>query len=74
MSKLYLKINPAPRLYLSLPDVHNTPKLFLNIEKANPFRDPSVGTFIGGGAIKANTEDLSDKMEELLNDLPGEDD
>lgn len=71
MSKLYLKRRPAPRLYLALPERQD---LYLDIDKANPFRDPSVGQYIAGGAVKANTEDLSDEIESLLDQMPGDSD
>lgn len=66
MSKLFLKIKPQPRLYLSVSPLRKSPQLYLDMEKANPHRDPARGTYIGGGAIKANTEDLSEKLEELF--------
>ena len=40
--------------------------LYLNLEKANPFREPTKGQFMHGGAVKANTEDLSETLSDLL--------
>ena len=46
--------------------------LYLDLNKANSFRDPSQGKYIAGGAIKAKTEDLSETLSNLMNQLPGE--
>jgi hypothetical protein len=50
--------------------------LYLDIGKGNPHRDPSVGTFIGGGGGKAmgeGQEDLDAQSKELMDQMPGED-
>jgi hypothetical protein len=46
--------------------------LYLDLSKANDFRDPSQGQYIAGGAVKAKTQDLSETLSNLMNQLPGE--
>ena len=76
MKKLYLNTRPGPTLYLE-PDKElsksmDEPELYLNISKANPHRDPTNGVYIAGGAIKSNTEDVSEIVNDLMDKMPGE--
>lgn len=55
-------------------DIEGLP-LYLDLEKGNPHRDPSVGQYISGGKSKSKEGmyDLSDAVMALLDQLPGED-
>ena len=64
MDKVHLE---KQKLLLQLARDRNTKskKIDAAMEKANPHRDPSIGTYIGGGAHKAKTHDLSEFMDSL---------
>jgi len=63
-----------PRSDADLADERHD-QLYLNTNKANPHRDPSIGTFISGGAGRAKSgegqHDLSGLMTDLMNTKPG---
>lgn len=73
--KPYLKTNPLPDLFIDLEkSVDVGPCLYLDIEKGNPHRDPTVGHFISGGAGKAMNGHGQEDLEEQVNNLmEGED-
>jgi hypothetical protein len=51
-------------------------RLYLDLEKGNPNRDPTVGQFIGGGAGKGQSKkgqkDLDGEVKDLMEQMPGE--
>lgn len=72
--KLYLDTRPGPDLYLieDAEVMKSEPELYLDLKKGNDYRDPTVGRFIHGGAIKAKREDMSGIVNDLMDRLPGE--
>lgn len=53
-------------------DLHKSEPLYLAV-KANPHRDPSVGLYIAGGAVKSKSSDMTDFIDSLMNDkTPGD--
>jgi len=79
--KLYMHTRPAQPLFVSVPDVQplmirsGPPPASLYIGKANPNRDPAIGTYIGGGShkgMKEGQQDLSKIVSDLMSQIPGE--
>lgn len=69
--KLYLELTDSPELFLkSNSTATEDPILIL---KANPFRDPVLGSYIAGGAHKAQVdgqEDLTEALTALFDEMP----
>lgn len=71
--KLYLNTSPGPELYLEIPDQPElvlksleTPALYLDLDKANPHREPAKGQFMASDGNKSYTEDLSGIVNDLM--------
>lgn len=79
--KLYLNTCPGPALYLEIPDQPEltlksleAPELYLDLDKANPHREPVKGQFMATeGAVKSHTEDLSGIVNDLMGDKDDKD-